>query len=78
MNRYKIIYQKKYTDRCISKTMQHEIIIDSELDIEDRNNLIELGNAKLQNEFQDFIQNTAGLNPQGWTEPIVQEIHVVK
>lgn len=74
MNRYKLIFEKTYTDRCISKKLQQEIIIESGLELNNEKELIALGNSKLYKEHPDFFQNANQLNPAGWTQPAIKNI----
>ena len=74
MDTYKLIFEKKYADRCISKNVTKEVIVKTNLEMSSKIELTELGHSKLLVECPDFFQNAESINPAGWTTQIIKEI----
>ena len=77
MNRYKILFEKTYSDRCISKKAEQEIIIESELDLNKTEELSQLGFNKLIFDCPEFFQNFSHKSINGWSEPVIKNIVMI-
>lgn len=78
MNKYKIVFEKSYTDRCVSKKITKEIILESELDHQyQKNELNNLAFSVLASDYPEFINNINENNVNGWTQPQLKDFQLI-
>jgi len=78
MNKYKFIFEKSYTDRCVSKKLTKEVILESALDHNyHKNELSQLAFTELASIHPEFLSNINERNLNGWTQPQIKEIQLV-
>ena len=77
MNRYKFIFEKTFTNRCVSKKIEQEVIVESEVNINQRKDLNELAYAKLIADYSYFFSNETEQGTHGWSRPQIKEFHLI-
>ncbi|OGU36155.1 MAG: hypothetical protein A2068_12240 [Ignavibacteria bacterium GWB2_35_6b] len=78
MNKFKFIFEKSYTDRCVSKKITKEIILESALDHQNqKDELNNLAFAALASNYPEFINNINERNATGWTQPQIKDFQLI-
>ncbi|KAB2840873.1 MAG: hypothetical protein F9K45_08545 [Melioribacteraceae bacterium] len=78
MNKYKIIFEKSYADRCVTKKITKEIVIESALDFKhQRNELNNFAFSVLASTHPDFINNINERFLNGWSQPQIKDFKLI-
>lgn len=74
MNKYKLIFEKTYSNRCVSKRVEHVIDFESDLSRSQITELREFGYNKLLKDYPQFFMDDIHTGKAGWSKPKVKEI----
>lgn len=78
MKQYKFIFEKSYTDRCVSKKITKEVLLESALDHQNqKDELNNLAFSVLASHHPEFINNINENNAKGWTSPQIKDMQLV-
>lgn len=78
MNQYKFIFEKSYTDRCVSKKITKEILIESALDYKhQKNELDNFAFSVLALIHPEFISNINERSINGWSQPQIKDFKLI-